>query len=75
MDAPQDRSSAEKLHLKPYGSSSPALTEGTGSPAAPGPGPSLPVVKPMVGPSTFSTLPGVTAANINSKVTCVEPAY
>ena len=34
----------------------------------------LAVVTPLVGPSTFSTLPGVTAANINDKVTCTEPS-
>ena len=75
MYAPQDRSSAEDSLLRRHSTSSPVLTEGTGSPAAPGPEPSLPVVKLLVGPSTFSTLPGVTAANINFKVTCVEPAY
>ena len=32
------------------------------------------VATPLVGPSTFSTLPGVTAANINDKVTCIEPS-
>ena len=34
----------------------------------------LDAIAPFMGPSTFSTIPGVTAANINSKVSCIEPA-
>lgn len=50
------------------------LAQGRGLKALPGQAHPLAVVTPLVGRSTFSTLPGVTAANINDNVTCVEPS-